>query len=166
MQACLSNQVPDLAKLLASALQCCEGYTELGMWEAAWEELEALPSELKTDFGVLTWRMQILVGLNEHQKASFIGLTLVEHHPDKLGVLLLTADCLMTIKDHESAKIILREKIAWHTTQPDAWLALARVEAQLGNSLEVRDAIEQYIALYPEGRVALLDIPELAFLWE
>jgi len=50
------------------------------MWEAAWDELEALPTELKNDLGVLTC-MQILVGLNEHRKASFIGLTHRFIHP-------------------------------------------------------------------------------------
>jgi len=116
----MSHDLKELATLLAGSLQRCEGYCELEMWEAAWDELEALPTELKADFEVFTWRMQILVGLDEHQKASFIGLTLVEHHPDKLGVLLLTIQCLMTIDDFATAQTVLREKIAWHAAKPDA----------------------------------------------
>jgi len=70
------------------------------------------------------------------------------------------------IQNHAGAQALLLEKLAWHPTNPDVWLALARVKALLGNSTAVRDCLEQYISVYPEGKEALLDVPELAYLWE
>src|SRR3954463_10502195 len=95
-------------ELLSESSRRCEGYLDLRMFTEAWEELEALPTELKNDLRVLTLRMQIQMGMGEHQKASFIGLTLVEMFPEKLGVLLSTVECLMSCKEHGKAVELLR----------------------------------------------------------
>jgi len=152
--------------LLAAALQRCEGYAELKMWEAAWEELEALTTELKQDLAVLVWRMEILLGLGEHVKASFIGETLVKQYPNRLEGWLLSALCLFELPDHQSTLALLKNALVWHPKEPRLWMLLARTEGRLGNVEEAKDCVHQFPSLHPEGRVALLDLPELAFLWE
>lgn len=151
--------------LLASAIRRCEGYCDLKMWEAAWEELEALPSELKQDLTVLTWRMQIQMGMGEHQKASFIGLSLVQQFPKKLGVLLLTAECLINTKDFQTASQLLRNGLPSLPDQADLWLTLARVEALRGQNEAARECVRQYVTLNPEAKAHVLTIPELAEIW-
>src|SRR4051812_31017903 len=112
--------------LLPQALQRCEGYFDLKMFTEAWNELEDLPSELKQDLGVLTWRMQILMGLGEHEIASFIGLSLVQQFPEKLGVLLSTAECLIHSKHYVSVSHLLRTGLTRLPDNADLWLTLAR----------------------------------------
>ena len=108
--------------LLPPALLRCEGYCGLKMWDAAWNELEDLPSELKQDLGVLTWRIQILMGMGEHHKASCIGLTLVERFPEKFGILLSTAECLINCKDYAAASQLLRSGLSRLPDSPDVWV--------------------------------------------
>lgn len=135
------------------------------MWIAAWNELEDLPSELKQDLGVLTWRMQILMGMGEHEKASFMGLSLVEQFPGKLGVLLSTAECLICCNDYSGASQLVRNGLVAHPESPDVWLTLARVEAALGCLDAAKDCVKRYVELNPEGKDALLSIKELDSLW-
>lgn len=135
------------------------------MWEAAWEELEALPTELKQDLSVLTWRMQILMGMDEHEKASFIGLSLVQKFPEKLGLLLSTAECLINCKDHHGATRLLRIGLSRLPDNPDLWLTMARVEALLGEIEAARESVKRCVILNPNGKAAVLDIPELDSLW-
>jgi predicted Zn-dependent protease len=151
--------------LFTQALERCEGYCDLGMFNEAWEQLEALPTELKQDVGVLTSRMQILMGLKDHQKASYIGLTLVEQFPEKLGVLLSTAECLIQCKDHQDARRLLTNGLTAHHESPDLWLTLARVECLLGDNEKAGDCVKEYMARNPEAKLAVLDISELDSLW-
>lgn len=111
-------------QILTDTLLRCEGFCELKMWEAAWEELEALPTELKQYLSVLTWRMQILMGMGEHQKASFIGLSLVQKFPERLGLLLSTAECLINCKDHHGASCLVRSGLSRLPDNPDLWADL------------------------------------------
>lgn len=155
----------DQRETLALSIRRCEGYLDLKMWEAAWEELEALPSELKQDLTVLTSRMQIQMGMGEHQKASFIGLSLVRQFPKKLGVLLLTAECLINCKDFQTASQLLRNGLSVIPDQADLWLTLARVEALLGQNEAARECVRQYVTLNPDAKADVLTIPELAEIW-
>jgi predicted Zn-dependent protease len=135
------------------------------MWNAAWETLEDLPSELKQDLGVLHWRIQIQMGMGEYEKASYIGLSLVEQFPEKLGILLATAECLIKTKDYEGACGLLRKGLTKLSENPDLWLTLARVEALLGDTEAARDCVKRYVTLNPEGKADLLSINELDPLW-
>jgi predicted Zn-dependent protease len=153
------------ADLLSPVLLRCEGYHDLCMFTEAWEELEALPSELKQDLGVLTWRMQILMGLGEHLKASYIGLSLVAQFPEKVGILLSTVECLIGCRDYRKATELLRNGLGLIPDNPDLWLALARVEALLGQLEGARACVKEYVKLNPEGKLAVMNIPEFAALW-
>lgn len=150
---------------LLQSLQRCEGFCDLKMWSDAWNELDALPPELQPDFGVLMWRIQILMGLGEHRKASFIGLSLVQKFPEKLGILLSTAECLIGCSDYEEAAKALKRGLAQLPDSADLWLTLARVEALLGDLPSSRDCVKQYVTLNPDGKALLLAIPELDPLW-
>jgi predicted Zn-dependent protease len=151
--------------LLPQALRRCEGYCDLGMFTEAWEELEALPTELKQDLGVLTWRMQILMGLGEHEKASFIGLSLVQQFPEKLGVLLSTAECLIHCKDYTGASQLLRNGLTRLPDNADLWLTLARVEALLGQNEAARNCVKKYMELNPHAKALLTSLKELDKIW-
>lgn len=150
---------------LALSIRRREGYCDLKMWEAAWEELEALPSELKQDLTVLTWRMQIQMGMGEHRKASYIGLSLVQQFPIRLGVLLLTAGCLIHCQDYQAASRLLRTGLSALPDHPDLWLTLAKVEALLGENDAAKDCVRQYVALNPEAKADIFTLPELNGIW-
>jgi predicted Zn-dependent protease len=152
-------------EFLTQSLERCEGYYDLRMFTEAWEELENLPTDLKLDVTALSWRMQILMGLNEHRKASYIGLTLVEQFPDKLGVLLSTAECLIQSQDHQKAAELLRNGLTAHHESPDVWLMLARVECHLGQDEKAVECVKEYMERNPEGKLAVLDCPDLDTLW-
>lgn len=150
---------------MAAALQRCEGYCDLKMWETAWEELEELPSEFKVDLRVLSWRILILMGLGEYQKASYIGLSLSEHFPNRLSILLTTAECLIHCREFITASQLLKNALAKASDQPNLWLTLARVEALLGKPESAKDCVREYVKLDPDSKADIFSIPELAVIW-
>lgn len=150
---------------LTQSLQRCEGFCELKMWDDAWNELETLPPELQLDLAVLMWRIQVLMGWGEHRKASFIGLSPAQKFPEKLGILLSTAECLIGCSDYDEAAKALKRGLEQLPENADLWLTLARVEALLGDLESSRDCVRRYVTLNPGGKAVLLSIPELDPLW-
>jgi predicted Zn-dependent protease len=103
--------------------------------------------------------------IGEHEKASYIGLSLVQQFPRKLGILLLTAECLINYKEFQTASRLLRNSLSALPDQADLWLTLARVEALLGQNEAARDCVRQYVTLNPEAKADVLTIAELAEIW-
>lgn len=100
-----------------------------------------------------------------HPKASYIGLSLVKQFPNRLGVLLLTAECLIHCQEFQASSRLLRDGLSALPDQPDLWLTLARVEALLGQNDAAKDCVRQYVALNPDAKQEVFLIPELAGIW-
>src|SRR3954471_3040805 len=109
--------------------------------------------------------MQILMGMGEHRKASYIGLSLAEQFPAKAGVLLCTVECLIGCQDFAKAAELLATGLKCMNKNPDVWLTLGRVRALQGDVEKARVCVKEYARLNPEGKAALMSNQELHALW-
>lgn len=161
----MSRHPDDQLSILTSVITRCQGYCELKMWEQAWEELEALPGELRIAAEVYEWRMRILMGLEENEKASYIGMGIVESLPSSQDYRLLTVECLMRLGQNQEALDLLKAgpDHLWEVSIP--WFYLARLQVRLGNGEEARKAVTRCSELAPEKRLEILDNPDFAELW-
>lgn len=86
--------MPEIPATLSKALERSGGFCDLGMWEEAWEEIENLPDELRVQADATAQRLNILMGMQEWNKASYLGIGLCERFPDRMDFRLMTVQCL------------------------------------------------------------------------
>lgn len=156
---------PSTMEFLSQAITRCQGYCELRMYEKAWEELEALPDELRTSAEVYEWRMRVLMGMGENDKASYIGLGLVDQFPGRQDFRLLTVECLLRINQSKEALDLLTAGPGHLWDEYLAWFYLARIQMKLGDLDTARNAITRCSERAPEKRLEILNNPEFAGLW-
>lgn len=95
-------------------LEAALGYLALGMHQDAWDELESLPPELRTDDGVLELRIQIYQGLGKWEPARVLAESLAKRSPENPHWWILWAFSLRREKSVEAARSVLLEAAAVH----------------------------------------------------
>ena len=95
--------MPKIPAILSEALNRSEGYCDLQMWEAARNATEDLPEELRIAPDAVAMRLNILMGMQEWQKASMLGMGLCERWPARVDFRLMTTQCLKNSGPAEDA---------------------------------------------------------------
>lgn len=76
------------------ALDRCEGYAELGMIDAAEEELQRVPVELKETLPYFVMSMKFFIRMGWWDNAAQVGLRILEKWPGQCDVRQLTLHCV------------------------------------------------------------------------
>lgn len=79
------------AASIHTALEAADGYLTLKMWEAAWNCIEDLPTELKNHPDALAVRLDVMVGMQEWEKGMYLGRGAVTMYPRRADLWLKLA---------------------------------------------------------------------------
>lgn len=141
------------------------GYLHLGMYPEANEELEKLPTDIKTHPLVLEARLVLLVELERWEDGALLGDSLIKLWPLELEFYLKTAYCLHELKRSLEAKLTLES--APQTIRETAlyYYNLACYESQLGNLEAAKTLLKKCFSIDPTWREESLDDPDLEPLW-
>ncbi len=141
------------------------GYLELGMYSDANDELENLPTEIKTHPLVLSARLELLVEMERWEYGALLGESLSQLWPSELDFYFKTAYCLHELKRTEEAKGTIqaaprsiRKTALYHYN-------LACYETQLGNLPEAKRLLTECFAIETRYREESLDDPDLQPIW-
>jgi len=95
-------------------LQAALGYLELGMHHDAWDELEALPPELRADDTVSELRISIYEAMEKWEPARVVAESLARRCPDNPRWWILWAYSLRREKSVADARAVLMEAAVIH----------------------------------------------------
>lgn len=157
--------MPEIPATLSKALERCQGYCDLQMWEEAWEEIENLPDELRVQADSMSQRLNILMGLQEWNKAALLGVGLCERWPDRMDFRMMTTQCLKNSGPPDDALEFLQSSSPAVWDHWAAWCLLAEIHMRRGCKEEAREALMKSVELAPEKRLYLLDEPAFEGLW-
>ena len=141
------------------------GYLHLRMFLEANDELEKLPTEIKTHPLVLEARLILLMEMGRWEDGVILGESLTKLWPAEYEFYFKTAYCLHELKRTGEAKATL--KAAPKSIRDTAlyFYNLACYEAQLGKLDEAKLLLKQCFAKEPRYRDGALDDPDLEPLW-
>ena len=80
-----------MTELLTDLLEPFDGYIALGMFMEATDELERLPTELKTHPAVLSATLDLLIELKRWEDGELLGRSLFKLWPDECSFYVRTA---------------------------------------------------------------------------
>jgi len=147
----------DLGRLLTPVL----GYIDLGMFEDAWEELENLPPELRSNGPVLELRISIYQGMGKWEAARMLAESLAKRCPENPQWWISWAYSLRREKSVKHARAVLLEAAAHHPNLAQIPYNLACYACVEGNVKATAKLLERAFAMEPELRkTAALD-PDL-----
>lgn len=105
----MSESKQDHAEQLRSALERCQGYCTLGMWEQAANVLDNLPDDLRTCAEVYECRLEICVGVKNWEHALILAESLVSRFPKRPGPRFRMACALAQLGNLDAARQAVKE---------------------------------------------------------
>lgn len=142
-------------------LQAAQGYIQLGMFQDAWDELEALPPEFMADDMVSELRVSIYQALEKWEPARILAESLAKRSPENVGWWILWAYALRREKSVEDAKTVLMEAAAIHPNEALIPYNLACYSCVLGNLEASQKLLNMAFAMDPNLQRIALDDPDL-----
>jgi lipopolysaccharide biosynthesis regulator YciM len=85
-------------------LEAAEGYLMLGMFQHAWNVLEALPQDAKRSKRVLVLHLDILTGVKEWPKAALLAQSLCVIDPADVALHVRASCCWEVVTRHLNAQ--------------------------------------------------------------
>jgi predicted Zn-dependent protease len=155
-----------MIELPAELLQPFDGYLHLGMFNEANDELENLPTELKTHPAVLSARLNLLMKMKRWEDGAILASSLTTLWPDVCEFHVRTAFCLHEMKRTAEARQALLDGPKALRSQAVFYYNLACYDAQLGNLEESRRHLATCFKLDKGYRAESLHDPDLEPLWE
>lgn len=152
-------------KNLEQRLQTASGYLELGMFQEANDELEALPPELEDSRQVLELRAEIYQRTDAWELLRGVGGCLVHHWPEEAQHWIWLACGTRLCRSMPEAEQILVNALRLHDAKPMIHYNLACYAAQSGNLDLARERLIRAFDLEPDARIMALDDPDLKPLW-
>ena len=147
-------------------LQAARGVFDLGMFTDAWNELEELAPETRHRPQVILMRVMIYNNLERWEEAAIIGKGALRHYPNFGALYIATAHALRHFSGAAEAKTVivagepfLEEEAVFH-------YMLACYDSALGNLDDAKEGLVRAFELKKGLRLAALDEPDLAPLWE
>ena len=154
-----------MTELPGEILEPFAGYLALGMYHEANNELESLPTKLKTHPAVLSARLDLLIETKHWEEAAILGRSLFRLWPEGCEFYVRTAYCLHEIKRTEEAKQTLLSGPEALRSQAVFHYNLACYEAQSGNLVEAKRHLATCFDLDKDYKAESLNDPDLAPLW-
>jgi predicted Zn-dependent protease len=142
-----------------------EGFFELGLFHDAWEELDKLETETKSQPGVLRLRLEILIGLGRWDDAVALGVGCCRNWRDHPEFFIKTAAALMRLDEHAKAMDLLKHGPPALHEDAEYHYALARCASQLGNIGDAKLALQECFDRDKSYRHRGLDDPDLQPVW-
>jgi predicted Zn-dependent protease len=143
-----------------------QGYSELGMFDEAIDELNSLPDEAACNSTVIELRTVILMQAKRWKSALAAGRDLCRAEPAKTSGFIHTAFCLHELgRTAEARDVLLSGPEALHS-EPTYHYNLACYECALGHLDLARMHLEKSFQLDKKMREFALSDPDLAALRE
>ena len=142
-------------------LQAALGYLTLGMHQDAWDELENLPPELRTDVAVLELRIQIYQLLGKWEPARILAESLALKFPENPIWWIHWAYSLRREKNVREAQGVLWHAVQIHPVFAPIVYNLACYACVLGQMEDARSLLERAFLLDPNFKATALDDPDL-----
>ena len=149
-----------------SLLAAAQGYFELGMYQAAYDELDEIPAAFKTSEEVLALRVCILHKLESWELAREVAAFLREAAPDNSQYVIWEGYATRRASGLEAARAVLLGAREAHPNEPIVFFNLACYNSQLGNLEEAKEHLARAIAIDGNDRKTALDDPDLEPVWE
>lgn len=115
------------------ALLAAQGYAELGMYDDALDELDALPGSTRQSSPAIDMRLAVLMQAKRWRTALPISRDLCRLHPERNSGYIHTAFCLHEMGQTVEARDILVNGPATLHAEPTFHYNLACYECALGN---------------------------------
>jgi len=123
------------------------GFSELGLFQEAVEELEGLPAELKETRGVLAVWLELYQGWRKWAEAAAVAMRLVEAEPEESNWPVALAYATRRSSGLASARDILISASLKFPNCATIQFNLACYDAQLGHLSEARKRLRQAIQI-------------------
>jgi lipopolysaccharide biosynthesis regulator YciM len=149
---------PQLHRRLLAA----SGLSELGLFQEAVEELEALPPEARETSGVLVTWLEVYQGWQKWAEASAVAMRLAETEPEESNWQVALAYATRRSRGLASAREILIQASEKFPNCATIQFNLACYDAQLGHLREARQRLRQAIQINREFAGLARTDPDLA----
>jgi len=153
------------AESINKPLEPFYGYLHLKMFHEANDELEKLPTEIKTHPMVLEARLVLLMEMDKWEEGVLLGESLIQLWPSEHEFHFKTAYCLHELNRTTEAKVTLESAPKSIRDTALYCYNLACYETQLGNLDEAKCLLKDCFARDPQYREESLDDPDLEPLW-
>jgi predicted Zn-dependent protease len=154
-----------MTELFAGTLDPFAGFLALGMFHDANDELENLPTSLKTHPAVLSARLDLLMEMKRWDDGVILGRSLFRLWPDECEFYVRTAFCLHELKHTAEARETLLSGPEGLRSQAVFYYNLACYEAQLGNIAEAKRQLATCFKMDKNYKAESLDDPDLEPVW-
>lgn len=146
-------------------LCAAQGFSELGMFLDATEELERIESDVRHLPEVLAVRLTIYEALKKWELMQAVAKSQVQNDPDNVQWWISLANATRRTESLEIAKVILLEAVRNHPKMALIHYNLACYECQLGDVSVGKQHLDRAFKLDPKLRIKALDDGDLAVLW-
>lgn len=148
------------------ALERCEGFLALRMWNEAWEELDRIPESLYSEIRVVGWRIYITCRTGTHEQSEIMANLISREFPRLIPELMETAKYMHDVVGGHPARELLCLTQVGALNYPEFFFEWAKLEARWGETNLAKKLAEYYLKLLPEGELELSNCPELRDIWE
>lgn len=146
---------------LKRRLDAATGYFMLGMIQDAWDELEALPPELRVRDEVLEARIEIYHHLGKWETARILAESLAGRSPENPVWWIHWAYSLRREKSVEAAREVLEQAVLIHADMPLISYNLACYACVTGDMVEAGKLLQRAVTLDPGLKLTALKDPDL-----
>ena len=151
---------------LRRRVRAATGFNDLGLHQEAWDELEALPPELRACDTVLNMRVHIYLSLGKWEQARVLAESLARRSPENPQWRLSWAYALRREKSVEAAREVLMEIADRHADVALVAYSLACYASVLGELAEATELLKRAIGMDESLKPAALEEPDLEPLWK
>ena len=150
-----------ISRLLTEAI----GYIELGMFQEAWDSLEAIPPEQRHFADVLKVRVEIYRGLGKWEAMEAVASHLCQILPDDAQNWISLAFSQRRHLGLDVAEKTLLEAVKRFPEEATIQFNLACYTCQLGRLEEARERLAEAVRIEPSFKQMALEDEDLAPLW-
>jgi hypothetical protein len=118
-------------------ITAAQGFFELGMWQAAWDELETIPPDERHLLEVIVLRLR-----------------------------LATAEAVHKVDGAKKANALLRKGESAHSAGSEYHYVLACLYAELGDIESAKDRLGRAFVIEPNLRPRAVEEPALKAVWD
>ena len=151
---------------LVRHLQAAEGYIELGMCEAAADELEGIAPEFREIPFVFSLRFAIYSALEKWSMAEAVARHMVVGSPTEPELWSNWAYATRRATSVEAAQAILLDAEKQHPQDATIQFNLGCYASVMGEHVEAKRRVSAAIVLDGRFRAQALDDPDLQPLWD
>lgn len=132
------------------SLEAVEGYLTLGLYQDAWDELDSLPPEIRTEHAVVELRCEIYQRLGKWNAARVLAESMAHRFPENPSWWLTWAYALRREETVEAARGVLWEAVQRHPGVGLISYNLACYSSVLGELDEARRLLTRAFAIDPD----------------